>query len=213
MNMNEKVSKRETNKSQKKTAMVDAAGKLFLKKGFDNTSIDDVAKEAGLTKRTLYQYFNSKEDLYYAVIVEGAKQLTASYEEALSQGKNAIDRVRLANQVYLQFYREFSGMFRLMNYTPSNLQNSEASPHCQELKKYDGIRMMHYFNIINEAKTDGSINNNLDLNKAVFFEFFTAFSLLSAISNSDSSMWDKMNMSEKDFLDFSFDLLVNAIKQ
>jgi AcrR family transcriptional regulator len=62
--MNEIKSKRELNKAKKEALFINAAEKLFMKKGFENTSINEVAKEAGLTKRTLYQYFQSKEDLF-----------------------------------------------------------------------------------------------------------------------------------------------------
>lgn len=210
----EKVqSKRESNKVQKRTAILEAAEKLFLQRGYDNTSIDDVAKEAGFTKRTLYQYFIGKEDLFYAVSLKAARLLTAAYEEALSQGKNALDKIRLANRIYLQFYREYPGLFRLLNYTPSNPQNSEASPNFQELRKIDETRMRYYHEIVNQGKADGSINSELDIRKAVYFEFFTAFSLLSAVSASDPSMWKIMNLNEPDFLQFCFDLLADAIKQ
>lgn len=205
-------SKREQNKVQKKTSFLDAAEKLFMQKGFEHTSIDEVAKEAGLTKRTLYQYFLSKEDLFYAVVLKGARLLTANYEEAMKKGENALEKIRLANQVYLQFYMDYLGMFRLLNYQPANRQNLEASPHYREMGMIDGTRMMHYMNLVNDGKADGSINPDLDTRKAVFFAFFSAFSMLFAVSSSDKSMWDMIGLNEDEFLRFSFDLLADALK-
>ena len=43
-----------------------AAKKLFFKKGFVNTSVEEVAKKAKISKGALYQYFKNKDDLYYA---------------------------------------------------------------------------------------------------------------------------------------------------
>jgi AcrR family transcriptional regulator len=205
-------SKRESNKAQKKALFLDAAERLFVQNGFDNTSIDDVAKEAGLTKRTLYQYFNSKEDLFYAVALKGAKLLTAAYEEGLGQGANTLEKIRLGNKVYLQFYKEYLGLFRILNYKPSNQQNTDASPNYRELQTIDGIRMMHFANLVSEGKTDGSINTSLDMKKAVYFAFFTAFSLLYTVSTADKSMWAMLGLDENEFLQFSFDLLADALK-
>lgn len=205
-------SKREQNKAQKKASFLDAAEKLFVQKGFENTSIDDVAAEAGLTKRTLYQYFDSKEDLFFAVAVKGVRQLTRVYEEAIEKGKNAHDRIRLANKAYLQFYQENLGMFRLLNYQPANQQSCEASPNYCEMRILDGVRMKHYADIIEEAKADGSIKSGLDLKKAVFFGFFSPFSMLFTVSAAGKGMWDAIGIDEGEFFSFSFDLLADALK-
>lgn len=206
------LSKREQNKVQKKASLIDAAERLFSQKGFDGTSIDDVAKEAGLTKRTLYQYFTSKEDLFFAVTLKGGRQLTADYEEAFGAGNTALEKIRSANQAYLQFYRENMGMFQLLNYQPTNQQNCAASPYFMEMMKLNGVRIAHYMELVNMGKADGSINPELDIRKAIFFAFFSAFSLLFAVSSQDKSMWAMMELDESDFLNFSFDLLADALK-
>ncbi len=210
--MKEIQSKRELNKAKKKALLMDATERLFIQKGFENTSIDEVAKEAGLTKRTLYQYFRSKEDLFYAVALKGARQLTFAYEEAMSRGDNALEKIRLANQAYLQFYMNYPGMFRLLNYKPANQKNSDESPHYREMGTLDGIRMKHYGDLVAAGKSDGSINTNLDMKKAVFFPFFLAFSLLYTVSSTDKSMWDMLELNENEFLRFSIELLADALK-
>lgn len=45
-------------------AIIDAASLLFLEKGFDGTSMDEVAKRAGVSKQTVYSHFSSKEQLF-----------------------------------------------------------------------------------------------------------------------------------------------------
>jgi AcrR family transcriptional regulator len=212
LKMEKILSKREQNKVQKKAAFIDAAERLFIQKGFENTSIDEVAKEAGLTKRTLYQYFNSKEDLFYAVTVEGARQLYSSFSEAISKGNSALEKIRLTNQAYLHFYKEYLGMFRLLNYQPANMQNSMASPHFRELGMLNGIRMQHLADIVALGRTDGSINPDLDMKKAVFFAFFSGFSLLFTVSAADKSMWEMLQMDEDEFIQFCFNMYSDALR-
>lgn len=209
--MEKKPSKREWNKTQHKAAIMDAAEKLFLQKGFDNTSIDDVAKAAGLTKRTLYQYFISKEDLFYAVALKAAQILTEAYEKEINRGKTALERIRFANNAFLQFYLDHQGLFKLLNYQPSNLENSEASKNYHELQILDGVRMRHFATLVSMAQADGSINPALDAKKAVFFAFFSSFSLLNMVSSMESA-WQLLGLEEDEFIRFCFNLLADALK-
>lgn len=208
--MKEIESKRQSNKVKKKTCLLEAATRLFTQKGFENTSIDEIAKEAELTKRTLYQYFESKEDLFYAVVLEGSKKLLFMYEDAMSKGRNALEKIRFGNQAHLQYYMDDLQMFRLLNYRPANRKNCESSPHYKELEVLDSIRLKYYMELVEESKADCSINQNLDITKAVFFAFFSTYSLLYTVSS--MNMWEKLHIGENDFLQFSFDLLADALK-
>jgi AcrR family transcriptional regulator len=55
---------REQKKLETRKAILDAAVKLFAEKGFDQTSIEDIATEAGIGKTTIYGYFPNKNDIF-----------------------------------------------------------------------------------------------------------------------------------------------------
>jgi AcrR family transcriptional regulator len=52
----------------KRRQIVDGARQVFLSAGFDGASMNDVARAAGVSKGTLYAYFDSKDDLFEAII-------------------------------------------------------------------------------------------------------------------------------------------------
>jgi AcrR family transcriptional regulator len=56
--------------ARKRRQIIDGARRMFLAKGFDATSMSDIAEEAGVSKGTLYVYFASKEDLFAALVTE-----------------------------------------------------------------------------------------------------------------------------------------------
>lgn len=60
---------------EKLTAIVKAARKTFLAHGFDTASMDQIAHAAGVSKRTVYNRFRSKEELFGAAIEETCRQL------------------------------------------------------------------------------------------------------------------------------------------
>lgn len=55
-------------KQEKQTALLDAARSAFLARGFARSSVNTIAKDAGISIATLYKYFDTKEDLFGAVI-------------------------------------------------------------------------------------------------------------------------------------------------
>jgi AcrR family transcriptional regulator len=54
----------------KKAAIVQAALRLFLRDGFARTSVDSIAEEAGVSKRTIYNHYGDKENLFLSVVSE-----------------------------------------------------------------------------------------------------------------------------------------------
>jgi AcrR family transcriptional regulator len=211
--MEKNSSKREANKLMKMERIIDTAEKLFLKNDFVNTSMDDISKEAGLTKRTIYQYFTSKEDLFYAVALKGARQFTFNLEEAFRNGRNALEKIHLSNKAYYQFYIDNPGMFRIMNYQPDNRLNCEASPNYCKLGIFKDKSIKYYMDIVDEGKSDGSINTNLDTKKAAYFGLLSSIGLLNIVSAMEKSyIWEKEGLDESEFLLFSLDLLGDALK-
>ncbi|MBR5469705.1 MAG: TetR/AcrR family transcriptional regulator [Paludibacteraceae bacterium] len=61
-----------------KDILIDVARRLFAEKGMENTTMNDIANESGKGRRTLYTYFNSKEDIYLTII---EKELQYLYEK------------------------------------------------------------------------------------------------------------------------------------
>ncbi len=75
---------RQRRKEARPAELMAAALELFVEKGFAGTRLDDVAARAGVSKGTLYLYFDSKEALFKAVIQEGIVPV-------LDQGAGMID--------------------------------------------------------------------------------------------------------------------------
>lgn len=78
-----------------RSRIIDAARELIREKGLDATSMDEVAKRAGVGPGTLYRHFATKDELYDAAIQAWAETVNARADEALASG--ADDRERLLN--------------------------------------------------------------------------------------------------------------------
>ena len=68
----------------------------FSPKGYDLATMDDISKEAEFSKGTVYIYFNSKEQLYFEIMVRGYKILIQMIEASLDdvKGRNSLERIK-----------------------------------------------------------------------------------------------------------------------
>ncbi len=80
-NANESAPKRERRKEARPGELLDAALDLFVEKGFSATRADEVAARAGVSKGTLFLYFQSKEDLFKAVVRENIANKFPTWQE------------------------------------------------------------------------------------------------------------------------------------
>lgn len=80
------MGKIESNKLQKKNALLQAAYDLFTTKGFAKTTISDIVRQANLAKGTFYLYFKDKFDLMDALIEHKTRELfNEAYQSLLNQ--------------------------------------------------------------------------------------------------------------------------------
>ena len=70
----------------KKRAMLESARRLLVRRGFQDLTLDEVAREAGVAKGTLFLYFKSKDELFSAAFGELADQLGRRLDEILGGG-------------------------------------------------------------------------------------------------------------------------------
>lgn len=102
------VGKREENKRKTRTALEKAAWELIDRKGYENTTVSEVSAVVGVSERTFYRYFDSKE----AVLFAGWREQLDEFEKFI--------RSRPAEEDILTSLREFSRAWALV--TQSDLE-------------------------------------------------------------------------------------------
>src|SRR5205807_834342 len=99
---------------ERKAQLLDVARKVFGAKGFHGVSMEDVAREAGVTKPILYDHFSSKEALYLALLDADAQALEDRIRAALQAPTGNRERIRASFEAYFDFVDEHAEGFRMM---------------------------------------------------------------------------------------------------
>src|SRR5438046_9859812 len=100
--MREKRQKRQSgNGDFTRNRVFEVAAEVFHRKGYDNTSMSDIASAAGLTKAGLYHHVESKEQLLYTVLDYGLDLTEAYVMKPLDEVPDPLDRLRKWLELHL----------------------------------------------------------------------------------------------------------------
>jgi TetR/AcrR family fatty acid metabolism transcriptional regulator len=89
----------------RKEQILKAAERIFARKGFPEATISDVAKEAGVSDATIYEYFSSKEELLFSIPGETTRKGKEMLEFHLNYVRGAANKLRSIIYHYLWFYQ------------------------------------------------------------------------------------------------------------
>lgn len=87
--------------------MVAAAAKVFSEKGFGGSSLEDVAREVGMLKGSLYNYITSKEDLLFAVVRAPAERLLGKARELATVDLPASEKLRQLTRTHVEVIHDY----------------------------------------------------------------------------------------------------------
>ena len=143
--------KKENSKQLKKKKIIDAASVLFSRKSYHEVMMEEVAKLASIAKGTVYNYFSSKEELYFSIMQGRMEKLNFSLKESISGNQSSVDSLRsfiMHLYMFMMKHHNFFLMYR---------KDSLSAEHtlCSELiileKDLKGILRK----IIKSGKTEG----------------------------------------------------------
>ena len=104
-------------KEQRRVEILAAAKRVFARKGFQATTIADVAKAAKVSYGSIYWYFDSKDALFHALMENEGDALRAHIEHAVLSGGSAVDlesALRAAVRATFEFFEADKALVRLL---------------------------------------------------------------------------------------------------
>ena len=159
---------------QKENDILNAAERIFRQKGYSNSKMEAIGKAAGVSKATVYFYFESKENLYMAIAFRAMSRLNDMMYEAVHENKNrtGLESVMSLMETYFTFgsnyplYTEvmldYMSLIRTVTSGQHEHKLTEALKESLYFKKAQDIHNIPVSLVIQEIKRgveDGSIIN------------------------------------------------------
>lgn len=98
--------RREKEKQARHDAILDAAELVFSEKGYERTSMDDIARTASLSRGLLYVYFKDKSSIQRGIMLRAGESLCRRFEAARKTASTGLAQITVMGRAYYQFYRE-----------------------------------------------------------------------------------------------------------
>ncbi len=120
-------------KAKRKDQIIEAAAQIFAQKGYSGAIMADIAIQANIGKGTIYEYFKSKEDLFFAVFEWFQKKTEKAATVGISSlGGSATDRLKVLNSTLMELWDEIKDVFVLV------MEFWAASSSAQRRRRFKG---------------------------------------------------------------------------
>lgn len=140
--------------SKTRQKLIDIARQLFAKRGVANTTMNDIAVASGKGRRTLYTYFNSKEEVYSAVIESELERLSDKLDEVAAMKMRPLDKVIELIYTHLSMIRET--VVRNGNLRAEFFRNIWMVEKVR--KKFDDYEIDLFCKVYQDGKADGEFD-------------------------------------------------------
>jgi len=144
--------------SERRNRILTSATRIIGEKGFQNATIAEIAREAGIGDATIYEYFKNKEDLLLAIPVETTKDLIAQINEHMMGIKGAFNRLRKFIWWWLNYVEKNPG------YGVVVLLELKTSKTYVSTEAYQAARNFYQIilNIIKEGQEEEAIKREIN---------------------------------------------------
>lgn len=120
--------------SRKREAILAAARRLFLTDGFERTSVDAIAAQAEVSKRTVYDYFGDKRNLLLSVVRQAVYSLTHAIRQSIDENLGAVDDLETSLIAFARSVSvsaigspDYTALMRLVSMESDNLPELRTS--------------------------------------------------------------------------------------
>lgn len=162
-------------RQDKEQRILEAAKGLFISRGYANITIRDIAAGAGFTRRTVYAYFPTKEELLMTIHLNGLTKRLEVLEKAMTPAPDGLAKIRAFGLAYFRHYRENPEQLLLQVVLDAEkMDHNKISPALLSRFKQannQGHRILE--NAILTGKKDGTISPRINAKLYFIYLVFT----------------------------------------
>ncbi len=209
--------KREAIAALHREQIMSAAETLFSEKGFETTTIEDVSKASGYSRRTIYAYYESKDDILHHIIEKGLLLLKGEIENAV-QGSV----IQNSNDFVVKYKAICLAMIRYQTECPHSLDNVvKAKTEMLDLENVSDTikRILNLGTEINEmlavfienGKEKHIVRQEVMPMLTVYILWSSITSFIALAQTKGKFIGKQFHLSEEDFYEYGFKQIINSV--
>ena len=212
-----KISRKQRETDLRKKNIIEAAEKLFLANGYEDTTMSQIANEAEFSKGTLYNYFKSKDDLYLAIGTK-AYEIIIDYTKYFVESKDpGVDQLKAVGYAYYEFTKNYPDYAHIFHDIVIKLPNV-----AQKAKDNLTVNEKEYLNrseaygeqfrdVIIKAIKTRSIRSDKDPLLIGFTLFMMTSGIMKELEQYQKTL-ETMEFDGDDIIDFVFEMIAEGLK-
>lgn len=205
--------RREREKEQRRNMILDAAEALFFTKGVENTTMDDIAEKAELSKGTLYLYFKNRDDIFHGIHLRGLEILKGMFEQAIKKGDSGIEKVREIGNAYFRFSQEYPDYFYAMiNFVPKEFNLDDPTSNLFHCHHCSEEVLAIVARAVQAGIDDGSIRPDLDPMLTAYLLWGQSTGIIQIMQRHGEHLQDFHGIQPDRMIPAMFDLIDHALK-
>lgn len=189
-----------------------AAERLFSEKGYAQTTIEDISKASEYSRRTIYAYYESKDDILNHIIEKGLVELKLEIKNAIDRDEDFVFVYREICMAISKFQMEYphsSGNINSVNSADFDLDNlSDTVKHILLLGTEINTLLAAF---IDAGKENGIVRQETVPMLTVYVLWSSITALLTLVRTKGKYISNQFSLSENEFLDYGFKQLINSI--
>ncbi|MBN2275968.1 MAG: TetR/AcrR family transcriptional regulator [Bacteroidales bacterium] len=198
--------RKEREKEQRRNDILDAAERVFFKKGLEQATMDDIANKAELSKGTLYLYFKSKEELYFAIGIRAHQILWHMFEKVISPDKKVMDNIFEIGKAFVRFANEYPDYFRTMVHFEADFDMHYITEQHKRLFQTEEDPMALFVEILQNGIDNGVLRNDISASQLAHILWTQTTGVLKLASTKDFHP-DLHNVSDEEIIMNHFEIL------
>ncbi|AWI06504.1 TetR/AcrR family transcriptional regulator [Clostridium drakei] len=198
----------------KKNDIIDAAERVFFQKSMQQATMDEVAKEAEFSKRTVYVYFKSKEQIYCEIMLRAFKNLNSMINENLRKynSVNSIEKIKLLGKTFIDFSIKYPDYFRVIvdyeNQQSDFTSNNKVIMECYKEgeKALDNLK-----EILRQGMDEGEVLENINIDNTAIILWSSISGIFNNIVKKQDYLEHYYRIKASQLIEETFEFMIRSI--
>lgn len=191
-----------------------AAEQLFLQKGYEDTTIEDISKLSGYSRRTIYAYFDSKEDILQYIVEKGLLFLKEEVEKAVNSDDGFLSRyMSVCAAIYTYQEKCPCSQECVRKADSAILKGASLSETAKSILRLGTEINCILADFMEKGKEEGVIRSDVDSMLTTLILFSSISSVHNLAHTKGVFFRDQFSLSEEELIEYAFKQMLNGIRK